>query len=188
MVLKMQLSSGVTILNFTKNNKFFLTKKGVSDMKRVISCILVLSVFTFFFSLGVSAQEPNLSTPGFIIDNHIHYRATDEWEKDFLTVFKEYNAIGCVLVRMNNMERGIKFAKENPDRVIPYAAVDIDNPNVLKDIQKVYDMGYKGLGELPVNQLNYDDPKYDPVWALLKNLVCQSVFILEFVLVAILQE
>ena len=144
-------------------------------MKSVISCILVLSVFTLFFGCTVPASkpdlpEPSLSTPGFIIDAHVHYRATDEWEKDFLTVFEKYNAIGCVLVRMNNLERGIKFAKENPDRVIPYAAVDIDNPNVLKDIQKVYDMGYKGLGELPVNQLNYDDPKYDPAWALAEKL------------------
>lgn len=139
-------------------------------MKRVIICILVLSVFIFFFNFGISAQEPNLSTPGFIIDDHIHYRATDEWEKDFITVFEKYNAIGCVLIRMNNLERGIKFAKAHPDRVIPYAAVDLDSRNIIRDIQMVYDMGFKGLGEVPSLSLNFDDPEYDRAWALAEKL------------------
>lgn len=119
----------------------------------------------------VSAPEPNLSTPGFIIDSHIHYRPTDEWEKSFLTIFEKWNAIGCILVNMDCLERGIKFARAHPERVIPYAAIKIDSPTVLKDIRMAYDMGYKGLGELfAVNEWNYDDPKYDPMWALAEKL------------------
>jgi hypothetical protein len=118
-----------------------------------------------------SAPPPNLSTPGFIIDSHIHYRATDEWEKSFLDIFEKHNAIGCILVNMKDLERGMAFAKAHPERVIPYAAIDIDSPTVLKDIQRVYDMGFKGLGELfAVNQWNYDDPKYDPIWAQAEKL------------------
>lgn len=118
-----------------------------------------------------SLPEPNLSTPGFIIDSHIHYKATDEWEKSFLEIFEKWNAIGCILVSMENLERGIQFAKAHPDRVIPYAAINIDSPSVLEDIQMVYDMGYKGLGELfAMNEWNYDDPKYDPIWALAAKL------------------
>ena len=97
---------------------------------------------------NVTTSEPNLSTPGFIIDSHIHYRATDEWEQSFLEIFEKWNAIGCILVNMEDIERGIAFAQAHPDRVIPYAAIEIDSPTVLKDIQKVYNMGYKGLGEL----------------------------------------
>ncbi|MCK5346738.1 MAG: hypothetical protein KAR20_25190, partial [Candidatus Heimdallarchaeota archaeon] len=55
------------------------------------------------------APKPNLSTPGFIIDSHIHYRATDEWEQSFLEVFEKWNAMGCILVGMNDLERGIQF-------------------------------------------------------------------------------
>ncbi|MCE5249656.1 amidohydrolase family protein [bacterium] len=116
-------------------------------------------------------QAPNLSTPGFIIDSHIHYRATDEWEKSFLEIFGKFNAMGCILVNMKDLDRGIAFAQAHPDRVIPYAAIDIDSPTVLKDIQKVKDMGFQGLGELfAVHQWNYDDPKYDPIWALAEKL------------------
>jgi len=116
-------------------------------------------------------HEPNLSTPGFIIDSHIHYAATDEWEHSFLEVFEKWNAVGCVLVSMGDLERGIRFAEAHPDRVIPYAAVEIDSPTVLEDIRTAYDMGYRGLGELFArNDWNYDDPKYDPIWALAEEL------------------
>ena len=36
------------------------------------------------------ASAPNLSTPGFIIDSHTHYRATDEWEQSFLEVYEKW--------------------------------------------------------------------------------------------------
>ena len=124
-------------------------------MKKKI--ILVFGILILLLTFGCSEQEqktnatisePNISTPGFIIDSHIHYRATDEWEKSFLEIYEKWNAIGCILVDMDDLERGIVFAKAHPDRTIPYASIDIDSPTVLKDIQNAYDMGYKGLGEL----------------------------------------
>jgi len=118
-----------------------------------------------------SLAEPNTSTPGFIIDAHIHYKATEKWEQSFLEIFEKWNALGCVLVAMEDLERGIQFAKTHADRVIPYAAIKIDSPTVLQDIKKAHDMGFKGLGELfAINEWNYDDPKYDHIWALAEKL------------------
>lgn len=115
--------------------------------------------------------KPNYQTPPFIIDSHIHYKASAAWEKAFIDTFTKYNAMGCVLVDMQNLERGIVFAKAHPDRVIPYAAVKIDSSTVLKDIQRAYDMGYKGLGELfATGNWNYNDPKYEPMWTLAEKL------------------
>jgi len=72
---------------------------------------------------------------------------------------------------LENLDRGIEFAKAHPDRVIPYAAINIDSDSVIEDIRKVYDMGFKGLGELfSKNQWNYDDPKYEPIWTLVEKL------------------
>ena len=118
-----------------------------------------------------TASGPNLSTPGFIIDSHIHYRATDEWEQSFLEIYPEHNAMACLLVGMDDLDRGIAFAGANPRWVIPYAAIRIDSPTVLDDIRRVHGMGYKGLGELFArNEWNYDDPKYDPIWELAQEL------------------
>ncbi len=161
-------------------------------MKKILNFIYLFSVLTIVFGCTNPASEPNLSTPGFIIDSHIHYGAldtdyedpdwdndTEKWEKRFIEVFEKYNAVGCVLIGRNwltmdvwkELERGIKFANAHPDRIIPYAGLDINSPTILEDIQKVYDMGYKGLGELfAIEDLNYNDPKYDSVWALAEKL------------------
>ena len=117
------------------------------------------------------AQSPS-KTPGFIIDSHMHYSATNEWEKSFLTVLGKHNAMACLLIGMKDLDRGLAFAKAHPDRVIPYAAIDIDSPTLLADVKRVHAMGFKGLGELfAVNQWNYDDPKYDPLWKLAQDLI-----------------
>jgi predicted TIM-barrel fold metal-dependent hydrolase len=132
-------------------------------------CILSVIVLTAVLSGGIA--QPQSTTPEFIIDSHMHYVATDAWEKSFLEVIGKHDAMACLLVRMNNLERGIAFAKAHPDRVIPYAAINIDSPTVLEDVKKVQGMGFKGLGELfATNQWNYDDPKYDPLWELAQEL------------------
>jgi len=116
-------------------------------------------------------QKANLSTPPFIIDSHMHYAATDEWEKSFLEIYTRHNAMACLLMEMKDLDRGIAFAKAHPDRVIPYAAVDIDSPTIVEDINRVHGMGFRGLGELfAKGRRDYNDPKYDTVWALAEKL------------------
>ncbi len=122
------------------------------------------------FAVRVSAQPP-AGVPGFIIDSHTHYSREPGYEKSFLAVYGKHHAMACLLIDMKDLDRGIAFAKAHPDRVIPYAAIDIDSRTALEDIRKAHAMGYKGLGELfAVHQWNYDDPKYDPIWALAQEL------------------
>lgn len=133
----------------------------------------LLLIFAFIFVLGCSpdGSEPNTETPPFIIDAHVHYRPTDAWEESFLEAYTRRNAMACVMVSMGDLDRGIRFAKAHPDRVIPYARIHLDSPTVLEDIQMVHSMGFKGLGEVaPGNQWNYDDPRYDPIWTLAEEL------------------
>jgi uncharacterized protein len=112
-------------------------------------------------------EKPNDSRPDFIIDSHIHYRATDEWENTFVEVYTRHKAMACILVHMDHLERGIEFARNHPELVIPYAAIDIDSPTLTDDIRKVKAMGFKGLGELFATKgWSYDNPKYDSIWIL----------------------
>jgi predicted TIM-barrel fold metal-dependent hydrolase len=72
---------------------------------------------------------------------------------------------------MENLDRGIAFAKAHPDRVIPYAEIDIDSPSVVDDIHRVHEMGFRGLGEIfAKGRRNYNDQKYDTIWALAEKL------------------
>jgi hypothetical protein len=137
-------------------------------MNLAVSCCLSLLVLAGSAGSVAGQKSPR---PPLIIDSHTHYRATDEYERSFLAVYTKHNAMACLLIGMRDLDRGIAFAKAHPDRVIPYAAIEIDSPTVLEDIRRVRAMGFKGLGELfAVHQWNYDDPKYDPIWALADSL------------------
>jgi hypothetical protein len=135
--------------------------------------LLLLPAFAIILAFGCTQAglKRNYSTPPFIIDSHMHYEATDAWEKSFLEIYTRHNAMACLLIPMSDIDRGIAFAKAHPDRVIPYAEIIIDSPTVVEDIQKVYAMGFKGLGELfATGSWDYNDPKYDTIWTLAEKL------------------
>jgi len=131
--------------------------------------LFIAAGFTTLVSDGFA--QSTAKVPGFIIDSHTHYVPKPDYEKSFLATYEKYNAMACLLIDMQDLDRGIAFAKAHPDRVIPYAAIEIDSPTVLDDIRKAHAMGFKGLGELfAVSQWDYDDPKYDPIWKLAEEL------------------
>ena len=135
--------------------------------------LILLLVFSMILIIGCNWSELKQSnpTPTFIIDSHMHYTATDEWENSFIKIYTRHNAMACLLMSMKDLDRGIAFAKAHPDRVIPYAEIDIDSPAVVEDIQKVYSMGFKGLGELfAMGRWDYNNPKYDTIWELAEKL------------------
>jgi predicted TIM-barrel fold metal-dependent hydrolase len=146
--------------------------------KDLFLCIAVLCVVSSCSSDksrehadGKAGAEANKSTPPFIIDAHVHYEAKDEWEKSFIEIYGRHNAMACLMVSMDDLERGINFANAHPDRIIPYAMIEIDDADVLEDVRRVHDMGFKGLGEFFArNEWNYDDLKYEPLWTLAEEL------------------
>jgi len=146
--------------------KLIITKNMKSQNLLLLILLLVL-----FPGCRQTATREETRTPPFIIDSHIHYVASDDWERSLIDIYSSHNAMACILVNMKDLDRGIAFAKAHPERVIPYAAIDIDSPVVAEDIQKVYSMGFRGLGELFArSRWDYNDPKYDTIWALAENL------------------
>jgi predicted TIM-barrel fold metal-dependent hydrolase len=141
----------------------------------LLICVVIFASSCRERSAGEEAipdkESPNISTPPFVIDAHVHYKAEDAWEKSFLEIYSRHNAMACLMVEMQDLDRGIRFAREHPDRVIPYAMIDIDSPTILEDVKKVHGMGFKGLGEFfAKHQWNYDDLKYEPLWTLAEEL------------------
>jgi predicted TIM-barrel fold metal-dependent hydrolase len=134
---------------------------------------LLIIICTILVSIGCNnpGTVKNITAPSFIIDSHLHYVATDDWEKSFLEVYSAHNAMACLLISMKDIDRGIEFAKSHPERIIPYAAIDIDSPTVTDEIIRVYTMGFRGLGELfAKGRWDYNDPKYDTIWSLAEKL------------------
>ena len=76
--------------------------------KNFILFMLIGALLSGCSATGVK-EKPNYATPPFIIDSHIHYVPTDAWEKSFLEIYTKHNAMGCILVKMKDLERGIAF-------------------------------------------------------------------------------
>ncbi len=106
--------------------------------------LFIVTALVFLSGCSRAEIKPDYSPP-FIIDSHMHYTATDEWEKSFLDVFTRHNAMACLLMPMKDLDRGIAFAKAHPERVIPYAEINIDSPTVVEEYSKSPFNGIQGI-------------------------------------------
>ncbi len=55
-------------------------------------------------------------------------------------------------------------AKQHPAQIIPFGSVDLDAPDVVKQVEELHAMGYRGLGEMEFVKKPYNDPSYFPVY------------------------
>jgi hypothetical protein len=57
-------------------------------MMKTISVLISAIILILSTGCNQSGTEQNYSTPPFIIDSHMHYEATDAWEKSFLDIIR----------------------------------------------------------------------------------------------------
>src|SRR5438034_405368 len=57
-------------------------------------------------------------------------------------------------------------ANAHPPHIIPFGSVDLDAPDVVKQVEDFHSLGYRGLGELEFVKKPYTDPAYLPVYEL----------------------
>ena len=57
-------------------------------------------------------------------------------------------------------------ARQHATEIIPFGSVDLDAPDVVKQVEELHAMGYRGLGELEFVKKPYNDPSYFPVYEL----------------------
>jgi len=123
--------------------------------------------------LGVSAPSPyssseagsTLNSKGRIVDMHVHFDAENpNYIEEFLRVAERLNLTALMLTPFANRKVVIEAAKQHPNRVVPFGYVDLDDPDVVKQVEELHRMGFRGLGELEFVQKPYNDPSYFPVY------------------------
>jgi uncharacterized protein len=72
----------------------------------------------------------------------------------------------CLLTPSGNRKVVADAAKEHPRQIVPFGFVDLDDPDVVKQVEELHAMGYRGLGELEFVKKLYNDPSYFPVYEL----------------------
>ena len=102
-----------------------------------------------------------------IIDMHVHFdEKRANFIADFLRLSERLNLTACLLTPFANRKVVADAAKQYPTQIIPFAFVDLDAPDVVKQVEELHAMGFRGLGELEFVKKPYNDPSYFPVYEL----------------------
>jgi len=102
-----------------------------------------------------------------IVDIHVHFDPKNpNYIEDFLRVSDRLNLTACMLTPFANRQVVADAAKKHPTQIIPFGFVDLDAPDVVKQVDELHGMGFRGLGELEFVKKPYIDPSYFPVYDL----------------------
>ena len=116
-----------------------------------------------------SSTRPSESpgTPDRIVDMHVHFdEKNPNFIGDLLRLSDRLNLTACVLTPFANRKTVLDAAKQHPAQIIPFGFVDLDAPDVVKQVEELHAMGYRGLGEMEFVKKPYNDPSYFPVYEL----------------------
>ena len=111
----------------------------------------------------------------FIIDAHQHYQSAPEYIGQLVKIYRQRNAMACVLTPMSDFEGVKKAAAEHPDVVIPYGYINVDDPNALSEIRRFADAGFKGI-KMHRPRYNWDDFSYFQIYEKLQSLQLVALF------------
>ena len=141
---------------------------GAASAAAVIPRIWPLSK-AFGYDAIVPGEEKASSdkTIGRIVDIHVHFdEKKPNYIDDFLKLSDRFNLTACMLTPFANRKVVAEAAKQHPTKIIPFGFVDLDAPDVAKQVAELHAMGYRGLGELEFVKKPYNDPSYFPVYEL----------------------
>jgi hypothetical protein len=123
--------------------------------------------FKRIFTIGLlSATLSTLaqSHPPKLIDVHVHYNGESGFLDLLLQKLDAHDGMAFLLTTPKGFPSASKFIGEHPNRVVGFGDVQLDDPNVLSEIDRFHDVGFKGLGEITNTLKSYDDPAYWPIY------------------------
>ena len=150
--------------------------------RKFLSAVCTTSATTLLSSargFGGSASSQNKNSPtnsssddvpassgkGRIVDMHVHFDAKNpNYIEDFLKVSERLNLTALMLTPFENRKVVAEAAKQHPTRIIPFGYVNLDAPDVVRQVEELHSMGFRGLGELEFVKKPYIDPSYFPVY------------------------
>jgi uncharacterized protein len=128
-----------------------------SPMRLPAFAIILLLLSASFACVAQSAQPK-------LIDVHEHFRGEPGMLDGLLAKLKAADGIGILLVTPNAFPEASKFIHEHPDHFIGFGDIKLDDPDVLNQIDRFHQAGFRGLGEISSALKNYDDESYWPIY------------------------
>lgn len=126
--------------------------KGFSK-RFAIACLL-------FASSVIFAQEHMPK----VIDVHVHYDGEAGVLDQLLQKMDQVDGFAFLLTTPRGFPQARAFVKLHPDRFAGFGDIKVDDPDVLRQIDRFHAAGFLGLGEITTPKKNYDDRAYWPVY------------------------
>ena len=132
----------------------------------------MVSIFglIFFISAGTVFADKR-----FIIDSHIHAGHDNDWVQRMVKIYREHNAMACVLTWMEDFELIKKAIEDYPDVFIGYGRVNPDNPSAVREIEEFHKAGFVGI-KYHSPRKNWDDPSYFQMYRMCEYLGLVMLF------------
>ena len=99
----------------------------------------------------------------FTIDCHLHYQQRPMFFETLLTFYRERSAMACCNGFRAQYPAILEAAKKNPDTIIPWGRLAIDEPGALADVDYFAANGARGI-KLRNPDKNWDDERYFPLY------------------------
>lgn len=99
----------------------------------------------------------------FTIDCHLHYQQRPYYFESLLTFYRERNAMACCNGFRPQYPAILEAAKKNPETIIPFGRLVVDDANVLADVDYFAANGARGI-KLRDPRYNWDDERYFPIY------------------------
>jgi hypothetical protein len=99
----------------------------------------------------------------FTIDCHLHYQQRPFYFESLLTFYRERNAMACCNGYRAQYPAIIEAARKNPETIIPFGRIRVDDPNVLSEVDYFAANGARGI-KLRDPRYNWDDERYFPIY------------------------
>ncbi len=97
------------------------------------------------------------------VDVHIHYEERANFFEDLVRVYREHKALACLSATREHFDKLKAAAKQYPDVIVPVLWIDLDDADVVDQIDRAHEAGFKGL-KIHSPLKNYDDPSYFPAF------------------------
>lgn len=124
-------------------------------------CLAWLALLGLFFSSAPSRAQSHAPK---LIDVHVHYNGEPGFLENLLAKLDAHDGMAFLLSTAKGFPQASQFIHEHPNRLIGFADVRLDDPDVLAEIDRFHRAGFRGIGEITSTQKNYDDPAYWPIY------------------------
>ena len=125
-----------------------------------------LRTLTFFVAWALLAVAARGQTrPPKLIDAHHHFYDGDPAYLDKVLVkLERVDGLAFILTPPKDLETVRAAMSKHPDRLLGFGDIKLDDPDVLEEIDRFHEAGFRGIGEMTSPLKNYDDRSYWPIY------------------------